>query len=84
MEAIQAPINPFFYSGQNYKWATVIGKIFHLTVQSNPFERYIDGSRCTRMLLVSERQEMSIFWLSFCHRNPLSGQIFLCAQAHLI
>lgn len=74
-EAFQAQINPFFYSGQSYKWARVIGKIFHLTVQRSPYERCIDGAPCTRMLLASERQEISICWLSFCHKNSLSGQI---------
>lgn len=75
MEAVQAPINPFFYSRQSYKWARVIGKIFHLTVQKGPYERCIDGSPCTKMLLALERQEISICWLSFCHKDRLSGQI---------
>jgi hypothetical protein len=85
-ETFQALINSFFYSGQIYKWARVIGKVFHLTVQRSLYERCIDGPLVPGVTGWG-KQEIGVCWLVFCHVHTQKNSFrshFLYAQAPLI
>lgn len=74
MEAFQAPVNPFFYSGAKLEMGQSHWKDFPPHCAEKPsYERCIDESPCTRMLLASARQEVSAGSLSAT--KTLSDQI---------